>query len=138
MKKSGRALLAKVISDRGSATVEFVAIGLPLFVPLFLFLSTYATQSDLESSLKTLSREMARAVVTSENDEVARAVSREVFLKGGEVLGLTDQIERGEIQYELICKERVCISPNNEIQIAIASSKLNHLVQAVEYVSPWA
>lgn len=133
-----RRLCNHFASERGSATVEFLALALPLFIPLFLFLNSYALQSDLGGNLRTLSREMARGVVISESDIMARRVATEIFHKGGEALGLSKKIEDGSIQFSLICRNSPCISPNNEIQIVIASSELEKVVTSIEYVSPWA
>jgi Flp pilus assembly protein TadG len=125
-------------SDNGSATIEFVSLALPLFIPLFLFLNQYSHQSDLEGALKTLSREISRAVVTSENDEMGRAVAEEVFQKGGNALGLSVEIRKGSIEYIIECREIPCISPDNEVMVTISSEDLDHSVSAVEYVSPWS
>lgn len=130
--------LAKMRCEKGGAIVEFVALALPLFLPIFLYLNQYGEISDTESSLRTLAREMSRAVVTSENDQVADRVAREIFVKGGSELGLEGEITRGEIIYSLHCSDHPCISPNTQIQVRITSSKLNRTISAVEYVSPWA
>lgn len=131
-------LVNRLRSDRGSATVEFVVLALPLFIPLFIYLAQYSSESNLEASLKTLSREMARGIVSSENDSVADAVSYEIFIKAGSVLGFDDAISAGTLQYEIACRDRPCISPNNEIKVILKSKNLRHAVSAVEYVSPWA
>lgn len=128
----------KVKCQKGGAIVEFVALALPLFIPIFIYLNQYGQVSDTESSLRTLAREMSRAVVTSENDEVAERVAAEVFIKGGTALGLGKEIVSGEIQYFLQCSERPCIGPDNQIEIRIRSRSLNRTISAVEYVSPWA
>ena len=128
----------RIQNERGSATVEFVVLALPLFIPLFLFLNSYALRSDLESSLRTLSREMARAIVTAENDEVARNASAELFLKGGEILGLGEKISEGSIHFEITCRAKPCVSPDNEIRVSISSSEIEGVITSVEYVSPWA
>ena len=125
-------------NQRGSATVEFVALALPLFIPLFLYLNLYATRSDLESSLKTLSREMARTIVTAENDEVAYRTSLELFINGGEVLGLEKKIRDGSIRFEIWCRVKPCISPDNEVRVNITSKEIEGVISSVEYVSPWA
>jgi hypothetical protein len=127
-----------VREDDGSAVVEFVALALPLFIPLFIFLNQYALQSDTESSLRTLSREMARAFVTSENDEVADQVVYEVFVKGGNLLGFSDDLASGDLDYRYECATTPCISPNNKIEITLHSRKANRTVTSLEYVSPWA
>jgi Flp pilus assembly protein TadG len=137
LKISGK-LKSRIRDERGSATVEFVALALPLFIPLFLYLNSYATRSDLESSFRTLSREMARAIVTAENDVIARNASAELFTKGGAVLGLGQKIREGSIRYEISCRVKPCISPDNEIQVSIWSSEIEGVVTSVEYVSPWA
>lgn len=128
----------KVRCEEGGAVVEFVALALPLFIPIFIYLGHYSSISDLESTLRTLAREMSRAVVTSENDGIAERVAEEVFQKGGTALGLGESIVNGEIRFSIQCKERPCISPNNEIEISIFSSSTNRTISAVEYVSPWA
>jgi len=125
-------------SDRGSATVEFVTLALPLFIPLFIYLGHYALESNLQTSLKTLSREVARGIVTSENDSIAEAVSYEVFIKAGSVLGFEEAITNGKLRYEVKCRNQPCISPNNEVTVTLTSADLRHPISAVEYVSPWA
>lgn len=124
--------------EKGSATVEFVLLALPLFLPLFFYLNQYAIQSDIESSMRTVSREMARAFVTAENDDVAFEVSEEVFLKMSEVLGYKEDTARGDLHYTIECVDSPCISPNNEVQVRLRSESLNRTITAIEYVSPWA
>lgn len=124
--------------EEGGAIVEFVALALPLFIPIFIYLSHYSSNSDQESTLRTLAREISRAVVTSENDGIAERVAEEVFQKGGTALGLGEAISSGEVQFLVQCRERPCISPNNEIEISIFSRSINRKISAVEYVSPWA
>ncbi len=125
-------------SSRGSATVEFVTLALPLFIPLFIFLGQYSLESNLEGGLRTLSREMARGIVTSENDSIAKSVSYEIFFKAGSVLGFEEAIKSGELRYEIHCRNQPCISPDNEVKVTLTSVNLRHPVSAVEYVSPWS
>jgi len=127
-----------VVGEEGSAVLEFVTLALPLFIPLSIFLNQYSLQSDTESSLRTLSREMARAFVTSENDLIAERVTFEVFSKGAEILGFGENFTSGDLTYSFSCKERPCISPNNEIVITVKSEKAGRRMSASEYVSPWA
>ena len=133
-----KAACEKVRSQHGGAIVEFVALALPLFIPIFIYLSHYESITDQESVLRTLAREMSRAVVMSENDEIANRVAEEVFYKGGSALGLAEPISKGRLIFAIRCKERPCISPNNEIEISIYSIPLHRTISAVEYVSPWA
>jgi hypothetical protein len=133
-----RFLKSYIVDEEGSAVLEFVALALPLFIPLFLFLNQYASTSDAQSSLKTLSREMARAFVTSENDHVADQVAYEVFVKGANILGFGEEIGRGSLKYKYDCSNSPCISPDSEISVTLTDEESGVEVTAVEYVSPWA
>lgn len=127
-----------VLEERGSAVLEFVALALPLFIPLFIYLNSYAVASDTQSSLRTLGREMSRGFVTSENDEVADRVSYEIFVKGANLLGFGEEIASGSLSYRYHCSESPCISPNSEVVITITSAQSKVSVSTVEYVSAWA
>lgn len=124
--------------EQGSATIEFLALALPLFIPLFIFLNQYALQSDTEASMRTLGREMARAFVLSENDEVAARVTEEVFQKGSDVLGFANDARSGDLSYSYQCESSPCISPDNRVEIRLNSKRAGRAFFAVEYVSPWA
>lgn len=126
------------LDEEGSAVLEFVALALPLFIPLFLFLNQYSIASDMQSSLRTLSREMARGFVTSENDEVAQRVTEEIFLRGASVLGLEDEVATRDLTYFFRCRNQPCISPNNEIVITVKSQSTDTAISTVEYVSAWS
>lgn len=125
-------------SERGSASVEFVALALPLFIPLFIFINFYANTSDSEGSIRTVGREMARGFVTSENDDIAFAVADEIFASALEVLGYSENYKSGDIAYSIECKSKPCISPNNQIEINIEMKSIGATVKTLEFVSPWA
>jgi len=127
--------------DRGSASVEFVALAIPLFIPLFIYINSFASMSDGQDSLRTLAREATRGFVTSSNDEIAFGVAHEIVTKGAILLGYQTAIQRGEIEMNIDCSSRPCISPNARIQITLTQIEQNHpkiKVSAIEYVSPWA
>jgi len=49
-----RNLIAKIRSEEGSAAVEFVLLAIPLFIPIILFMSSFADVSDKESIARTI------------------------------------------------------------------------------------
>jgi Flp pilus assembly protein TadG len=127
--------------DRGSASVEFVALAIPLFIPLFIYINSFASMSDGQDSLRTLAREATRGFVTSSNDEIAFGVAREIVTNGAILLGYQTAIQRGEIEMNIDCSSRPCISPNARIRITLTQTEQNQekiRVSAIEYVSPWA
>ena len=60
--------------NRGSASLEFVLLAIPLFLPIFIFMNFFAESTDTQTSLRTLAREAARTYVTSKSDEIAAEV----------------------------------------------------------------
>ena len=129
------------LEERGSASVEFVALAIPLFIPLFIFMNSFATVSDAQGSLRTLAREAARGFVTSPSDEDAYSVAQEIVTKGGETLGYSDAVRNGELGMQIVCSNRPCISPNSSIRITLTRKEKGRAsvsASAIEYVSPWA
>lgn len=127
--------------ERGSASVEFVALAIPLFIPLFIFINSFAAMSDGQDSLRTLAREAARGFVTSSNDEIAYGVAHQIVTQGGLILGYGDALRSGEIEMHIECSTRPCISPDSSVRIVLTRTDQNRpdvRVSAIEYVSPWA
>ena len=60
-------------SEEGSAIVEFVVLGLPLFLPLFIFLTSLSQISSDQRIVQSLARQVARGFVTAPDEETARA-----------------------------------------------------------------
>jgi len=127
--------------ERGSASVEFAVLAIPLFIPLFIFINSFANMSDTQDSLRTLAREAARGFVTSANDDVAYGVAHEIVTKGAQILGYGEAIQQGEIEMHIECSTRPCISPNASVRVVMTRNVVNQpriRVSAIEYVSPWA
>lgn len=121
--------------SRGSASIEFVVLAVPLFLPIFIFLNNFADSSDTQSSLRSLARETARAFVTSDNDEIANQVAAQIISEGGKALGFSNSI-----RYSISCSQSPCIYPDGRVSVTVVA-RLRNLdeveVSAIEYVSPW-
>jgi hypothetical protein len=127
--------------ERGSASVEFVALAIPLFIPLFIYINSFASMTDGHDSLRTLAREASRGFVTSSNDEIAFGVAHEIMTRGAILLGYQAALADGEIEMSIDCSAQPCISPNTGIRITLTRTQANLpeiKVSAIEYVSPWA
>lgn len=122
--------------QRGSASIEFVILAIPLFIPLFLYMNTFSRVSDDQERLRTLARESVRAFVTSANDEIAFEVSRSVIMEGGRLLGFKNP--ESEIRSQIMCSQDPCISPDSEIVVTLSIPERSIQVSAIEYVTPWA
>ena len=141
MKSLNKRVVQRFIhEDKGSASVEFVLLAIPLFLPILLFLNHFSTLSNSELVARTLVRESLRAYVTSPNNEVAPSRAWQVLTVGGRAEGLTEnQISAMDISYQ--CSVTPCISPNARIRATLKMPlpKQNRTViaEAEEFISPW-
>jgi Flp pilus assembly protein TadG len=129
-------------AQKGSASVEFVLLALPLFIPILIFLGQFSTMSSHETVMQTLARESLRSYIESSNDESGEALIRQVIEVGGKNLGLSQQEIRA-IEVEMECSKSPCHLPNGRVRITlIMDPSVNHgrTVQAAaqEYFSPWS
>ncbi|MEY4291509.1 MAG: hypothetical protein RL130_1451 [Actinomycetota bacterium] len=122
--------------QRGSASIEFVLLAIPLFIPLFIYMNAFSAASDDQERLRTLARESVRAFVTSANDETAFEVARSVVVEAGILLGFEDP--ENEIVSHISCSTRPCISPDSKIVLTLSIPQRQVRVSAIEYVTPWA
>lgn len=122
--------------DRGSASIEFVVLAIPLFIPLFIFMKSFSAATEDQERLRTLARESVRAFVSSANDQNAFEVAQSVVYEGGELLGFVDV--ENEITIEIDCSQKPCISPDSKIVVKLSIPQRHIRVSAIEYVTPWA
>lgn len=138
VKKSRLAHLLK--EDNGSASVEFVLLAIPLFLPILLFLNHFAILSNSELAARTLVRESLRAYVTSPNNDVAPSRAWQVLTVGGKAEGLTpNQISTMDITFQ--CSATPCISPKGRIRatlkLPLPNQQRTVIAEAEEFISPW-
>lgn len=136
-----RHILRRLVNDeKGSAIVEFVVLAIPLFIPIIIYLASFASLSGNEVIVRTLAREALRAYVASENDHAGREVSAQALAVIADKLGLTDgEIRTLTARYE--CSENPCLSANGRIRLTISyiDSRSHRIIEASaqEHISPW-
>lgn len=130
----------KLIDDRASATVEFVLLAIPLFLPILIFLNHFSHLSNAELIGRNLVRESLRAYVTSNTPDSAtgRAIQTLYTAAGAEGLSQSD-IDSLELSF--LCSKEPCLSPDGRVQatlrMRIGEQNREVISQAVEYISPW-
>jgi Flp pilus assembly protein TadG len=142
MKRFLRLAKKTVQREEGSASVEFVVLALPLFIPIFIFLGQFSVVSSHEMVLQTLARESLRSYIESSNDQTGEALIREVIEVGGKNLGLSQQ-EIAAIDVEMKCSKSPCHQPNGRVRITLTmdpSVSHGRTIEAAaqEYFSPWS
>ena len=133
-------LLQKLKNESGSAVVEFVALALPLFIPVIIFLSQFASLSNDEFIVRTLARESVRAYILSANDLSATFNARNTMKTGARELGLKEERIK-DLNFTVDCAGLLCITPDNKVEITITlrsqDDKRVITATARETVSPW-
>lgn len=129
-------------NDRGSASMEFVLLALPLFIPIFFFLNQFSTLSSQEMALQTLARESVRAFIESDSDRSGYTLVNQVIIHGGAKLGLKPE-EISEIKTEIACSSSPCHLPNERVRITLSLKAVNNhgrtvQASAQQYFSPWS
>ena len=135
-----RTLCKKLAGESGSAIVEFVVLAIPLFIPIFIYLNTFASVSGNEAIVRILAREGLRAYVASDSDHAGREVSAQALSVIATHLGLTPrEIATLSARYE--CSNNPCLSSNGRIRLTVsfidAQSHRTIEGSAQEHVSPW-
>lgn len=132
--------LAKLKDESGSAIVEFVALAIPLFIPVFIYLNGFASVSGNEAVVRTLAREGVRAYVASDNDYAGRATSQQAVQLIAKHLGLTNR-EMDSLSVRYDCSRLPCLSANSRIRLTITyvdeQSHRTIEASAQENISPW-
>jgi Flp pilus assembly protein TadG len=135
-----RRFLRKGRNDSGSATVEFVLLAVPLFLPIFFYITQFAEVSNKELSARTLVREVVRAYVASENVDVAGQRANFVLQYGAKRLGFS-RTEISSMAVKFTCSSSQCLTPGArvraDLRLELPLSHREVHVSAQEYVSPW-
>jgi hypothetical protein len=133
-------LISRLRDESGSAIVEFVALAIPLFIPVFIYLNSFASVSGNEAIIRVMAREGVRAYAASDSDYSGRVVSEQVIELIAQHLGLTSsEIKSINVNYE--CSRLPCLSANSRIRLTISfvDSRSHRTIKASaqENISPW-
>ena len=127
-------------NEKGSASVEFVLLAVPLFIPILIFLNQFSTMSNSELAARTLVRESLRAYITSENPIVATSRANQVLERGALAMGLTKS-EASSLDLRLICSETPCLTAGGRVRavlnLRIPNQNRTVIAEAEEFISPW-
>ena len=134
-----RRIFLKLRDERGSASIEFVMLAIPLFLPVFIYLNQFSSVSWGEESARVLARESLRAYVQMHSDESGRMVAQQVIAIAGGEMGLSQE-ELKSISLNIVCSKNPCISAGstvrNEIRIELDNGRIVSAI-AHEHFSPW-
>ncbi|CAB4345004.1 unannotated protein [freshwater metagenome] len=126
--------------ESGSASVEFVILAIPLFLPIFIFLNQFSEVSNEEANARTLVGEVVRAYATSQNLGNAQARAEVVLNYGASRLGFS-RADIDSMKLTFTCSSSSCTEPGERVRADLTMTlPITHRVvhaSAQEYVSPW-
>ena len=135
-----KSLFEKLQSDSGSAIVEFVALAIPLFIPIFIYLNHFSSVSGNEEIARAMAREVLRVYVISENDSAAQELSTRASFLLAKQWNLSD-FERSSIHNSLECSTNPCLTANGRIRLTISftdeATGRKISASAQQHLSPW-
>ena len=127
-------------SETGNATVEFVALAIPLFIPIFIYLNHFSSVSANEEIARSMAREILRVYVISENDDAARDLSGKATQLLARQWHLTDS-EVASLRTRMDCSRFPCLTADGRIKLTISftDEQTGRFVSASaqEHLSPW-
>jgi hypothetical protein len=126
--------------EDGGAIVEFVALAIPLFIPIFLYLNSFSSISANEVIARSMAREVLRVYVISENDGAARNLARDTTNLLARQWNLSPS-EIATLRTHLDCSHLPCLSANGRIKLTISfiddQTQREAKASAQEHLSPW-
>ena len=130
----------KFSSDSGSAIVEFVALAIPLFIPIFIYLNHFSSISVNEEIARSMAREVLRVYVISEDASAARNLSGDAMTLLAQQWKLSNS-EIASLRTQMECTHLPCLSANGRIKLTISfnDEQTGRVISASaqEHLSPW-
>lgn len=130
----------KFKSESGSAIVEFVALAIPLFIPVFIYLNHFSSVSVNEEIARSMAREVLRVYVISEGDLAAQELSGNALNLLARQWKLSES-EVNSLRTHMDCTRFPCLSADGRIRLTIffKDEQTGRLISASaqEHLSPW-
>ncbi len=126
--------------DSGSAIIEFIALGIPLFLPLAIFLTAVNHDASLQSQTRNFARQIARIYVSGPSQSVS--VERVNVLKSIFKAEILNRIETDlEPEIVITCSDLQCLSPGSTVKVNLSIFNNKHRLLArsstQEIVDQW-
>ena len=130
----------RFFSESGSAIVEFVALAIPLFIPIFIYLNHFSSISVNEEIARSMAREVLRVYVISEDESAARNLSGDAMNLLAQQWKLSNS-EIASLRTHMECTHLPCLSANGRIKLTISfnDEQTGRVISASaqEHLSPW-
>ena len=124
----------------GGAIVEFVALAIPLFIPIFIYLNSFSSVSANEEIARSMAREVLRVYVISESDGAGQELSGKAAQLLARQWNLSD-LEVSSLRTSMDCSHFPCLTANGRIKLTLSfiddETQRKVSASAQEHLSPW-
>lgn len=131
---------AKFSQEDGGAIVEFVALAIPLFIPIFIYLNSFSSMSANEQIARSMAREVLRVYVISENDGAGQEISGKAVQLLARQWKLSET-EVASLRTTMDCSHFPCLTANGRIKLTLSfiddETQRKVSASAQEHLSPW-
>ena len=136
-----KSFLIRARGERGSASVEFVALAVPLFIQIVLFLNLFAATSDARNIAEDAARQAIRSYWASTNLVFAISNAQKSAEISARELGATEE-QISKMEYKFDCGQILCWGPDIRMTLSIRipdrSGQTFSVGSATETSSHWA
>ena len=126
--------------EEGGAIVEFVALAIPLFIPIFIYLNSLSSVSANEEIARSMAREVLRVYVISESDGAGQELSGKAAQLLGRQWNLSDS-ELSSLRTSMDCSHFPCLTAYGRIKLTLTfiddETHRKVSASAQEHLSPW-
>ena len=126
--------------EDGGAIVEFVALAIPLFIPIFIYLNSFSSVSANEEIARSMAREVLRVYVISESDGAGQELSGKAAQLLARQWNLSDS-EVSSLRTSMDCSHFPCLTANGRIKLTLSfiddETQRKVSASAQEHLSPW-
>ena len=126
--------------EDGGAIVEFVALAIPLFIPIFIYLNSFSSVSANEEIARSMAREVLRVYVISESDGAGQELSGKTAQLLARQWNLSDS-EVSSLRTSMDCSHFPCLTANGRIKLTLSfiddETQRKVSASAQEHLSPW-
>jgi hypothetical protein len=127
-------------TEDGGAIVEFVALAIPLFIPIFIYLNSFSSVSANEQVARSMAREILRVYVISESDSAGQELSGRAAQLLARHWNLSES-EVATLRTTMDCSHFPCLTGNGRIKLTVSyiddETQRKVSASAQEHLSPW-
>ena len=147
MENTVKKLVKFLDNDSGSATLEFIVLALPLFLPLFIFLSQINQTSNGQALVENFAKQAARAYATAPSEEIGlmRINQIKTVFESNNFQSISSDLNLNQngsktFNFSLDCESSPCLTPDKRITLSASfNSAANERFSAsvTEIVDKW-